>query len=855
MSSPARRAARPAALALSWLVAGVAAAEEPAAEAVAAEAVADDEATIVVTSTKNRESAAVLLEERKEASAVTEVLGAEQMSRSGDSSAAAAVRRVTGLTVVDGRFVYVRGLGERYAVSTLNGSSLPSPEPERRVVPLDLFPAGILSSVTVQKTYSPDLPAEFGGGVVQLRTKDIPEEPTFGVALSGTYAHGTTFTRGPDGPRGPTDLFGMDNGFRALPAAVAGTDALEESDRFSDDGYTAAELEAYGEAFPNHWRVGRRVAPPDHGLTLYAGDGVSVGPHRLGVYAAGLYGDTWDHDVYERTYYTVGGGGALEPAHTYRFDTLARNVQLGGLVDVGARLAGTSEIRVTSVLNRNTDDETRLYEGYNRDVDGDIRSARLRWVERQLLFEQVRGSHTVTPAALEVDWRYTYAWATRLEPERLEYRQDYEASTGEWLLSNRPGGNELVYSDLTDHNHDAGVDFTLPIATRAGDSAVRIGFAAVSRDREVDTRRFTFTNAGARASDPAVLASDPSEIFVAENIGADGFRIEEATRPTDNYTASQVLNAAYAMADVTVLAPLRVMAGARVERSEQIVTTFERFDAEATPVVARLHDTDVLPAATITTSLTDAMLVRVGYGRTVNRPDFRELSPATFDDVTGGRQTYGNPDLVRAVIDHADARWEWYPADGESLSVGGFYKRFTDPIETIVVVSAQHSVTWANALGADNYGVELDWRKHLPVAALPGLYTAGNVALIRSRVRIDPDAGIQTSDERPLQGQSPYVVNVHLGWESERGTNVAVLYNVCGPRIAEVGALGAPDTYEMPFHQLDVIGSHPLGRGFGVGIRAKNLLDSPRRVVAGDALVERWREGFSVGAQVSWKPG
>ena len=802
---------------------------------------------------------ASLLDERRDSSSVDDVIGAEAMSRAGDSDAASALSRATGLTVVGGRYVYVRGLGDRYASAQLNGSSLPSPEPERRVVPLDLFPAALLDSLVIQKTWTPDLPGEFGGGMVRIRTRDFPSEPVLSIGVTGGIASGTTFQRGPAGQAGPTDWLGIDGGFRALPEEVrsASSDSpLEESDLFSQRGYSANELEKLGEAMPNRWNVGERLAPPNSGLNLAYGNRWDVGGGYTGLLAAVTWGQQYDRDQFERTYTVLGTGNVLEPSHTYSFDQMTRRVGLGGLVTWGWVVPDRHEVRWTQLLNRSTDDEARIYQGLNRDVGAEIRSARLRYVERSLLTEQLAGEHAL-PGDGELSWRYAYSLASRSEPDRREIRADNEPGTDLWLISDRPEGNQRFFSDLTDQSHDVGMDLKLPFGGGEAPPFVQLGASVTHKDRAVDTRRFKFMHKGANSRDEDVLAGDPESAFTAENIGSDGFQFEEITRQTDNYGAFSRLHAAYGMADMPLSSSTRLLAGARLEHSRMNVSTFELFNPDQVPVEAELDKLDLLPALALTQSLSEKMQLRAGYARTVSRPEFREMSPATFNDVTGGRQTFGNPELSRATIDHLDLRWELYPRPGESISIAGFAKRFTQPVESIVVVSAQHSVTYDNADAATNLGLELEGRKRLDALgpALDALYVAGNVALIQSRVDLGDNAGIQTSDVRALQGQSPFVVNTQVGWDDPEGPlGFTVLYNVFGTRITEVGALGAPDTYDLPAHRLDATARLALGKGFSLGLMGRNLLDLPVRSAQGALVTESRRQGWSTGLSLNWRP-
>ena len=792
--------------------------------------------------------------ERQAQSAVVDVIGAEQMAKSGDGDAASALRRVTGLTVVGGKYVYVRGMGERYATTLLDGVTLPSPEPERRVVPLDLFPTGLLGSVLVQKTYSPELPGEFGGGVVQLRTRRPPEEPFLEASLSLDYRPDTTGLDGLTYAGGGLDFLGFDDGTRGLPAAVrrASEDqVLLERTRLSNKGFTAAELDALGESMPNRWNTSSRLIPPGAGLDLSGGGRFALGDATFGAVASLAWGQDWQRKDFRRSYYVVGQGGALERAHTYRFTSLERDISLTGALGLSAELGDHHELASTTLVLRLSDDETRLFEGPNRDAGTEIRVTRLRFVERMLITEILRGTHALGP--FDLTWHSAFALADRQEPDRRTYRYDHEQGTDLWLLSDRPEGNQRLYSDLDDTNYDLAAALRwLPDPRRAGEEPTRfveLGTQVVVRDRAVDTRRYKFQTKGPRAGDPALISLNPEEIFVPGNIGSDAFQFQETTRQTDNYTADQRLYAGYLRGEAALFG-LRTMAGVRVEAFRQRVTTFELFNPDQAPVQAKLDDVDLLPAASLAWPFAETMQLRAAYGRTVSRPDFREMSPAAFNDVTGGREIFGNPDLERATIQHADLRWEWYPSPGSSLSVAAFYKLFDQPVEQIIIPSAQFSVTFANADAATNTGLEVEGRWPLPA----DFVVAGNVALIRSRVDL-ADEGIQTSKERALQGQSPYVLNLQLGYEPEDGPfEATLLYNVFGARIVEVGAQGAPDVLEQPRHQLDFVAKMRLGADFTLSFKAKNLLGAHSELTQGTVTQEDQALGRAFGLGLKWSP-
>ena len=806
----------------------------------------------VVLAPRVEGGAAELLEERRQADTVTEILGAEEMSRSGDSDAASALSRVTGLTVVGGRYVYVRGLGDRYSATTLNGSSLPSPEPERRVVPLDLFPASVLDSVVIQKTMSPDQAAEFGGGVVQLRSRMAPPEPFLNIGLSGAYRHGTTFQQGLTGDIGPTDFLGFGSGYRALPQGLdqaSRQDALVQGDLFTP-GYTPQDLEGFGESLPNRWVLNSRQLPADFGLDIGAGFGRSFGKDRsAGVRIGVNYGQSWKKLDYERTWYVLSGDG-MEPSSTYRFQSTEQSVGLGAMMAAGVQL-GEHNVSLVSLVNRDSAYESRTYEGFARDENAIIREGRVRWIERQLVFNQLSGEHVLpVDSGLELDWRYAYSVASRREPDRRHWTDEYQEGSDTWRLSTRSFGNGILYSELQETNHDVGVGLTQPVAWL--DGALKVGASARVRDRQVDTRRFRYFDkfAADNREIDKVLAGDSSGYFTPSTIDPQGFQLQDNTQATDNYVAQQRIQAGYMMLSGGTGA-WRAMAGFRVEHSIQEVTTYARFDPDSPPIQAGIDNTDFLPSGNVAYSLSDTMQVRAAYGRTVSRPDFREQSPATFFDVTGGRAVFGNPDLQRAILHNVDLRWEWYPQAGESVSVGFFAKRFVAPIEMVIVPSGGNPVTFANAESANNLGLELEGRKALPAA--PDFFVAGNLSLIRSRVTLAQGSGIQTSSERPLQGQAPWVFNVQAGYQNpDSGLGFTALYNVAGPRIQEVGALGIPDTILEPTHALDLVVSKGLPAGFKVKLKGQNLINAPARVTQGAEQIESIRSGARVGVSLDW---
>lgn len=811
--------------------------------------------TVRVSGYELKGGLAALLEERRDERQVTEVLGAEQIGKSGDSNAAEALQRVTGLTVVGGRHVYVRGMGERYALGLLNGATLPSADPDRRVVPFDLFPADVIESLTVQKSYSPDLPGEFGGGAIRIKTKGIPRGFGASVGLS-TGFHDRSF--GEDGLsyscRSDTDWMGFDDGARRLPipvAIAADREPLVLEDPVTREGYPLNVLTSLGQVMPNQWSARpRRDLDPDLGFSGTIGDRYETPLGVVGFATGASYDQKWRIKRGIQRVFGLGAEGRLEPFVDYRSNLTTRHVDASGLAALGWEPAPGQSIRATTLLARTATDQTETYGGYLGNEDRQIAVTSLDWTEEQLLAQQLQGSH-LGPAGIELEWSYTYALATRDQPDWRRTRYDLDPALRRWLLSNRPEGNQRLYNEVDDDDHDLSAGLDIPFAVRSDEELhphLRFGGGWVLREREARTRRFKFIHRGERSRDPEVLALPPEGAFGLQNLRADGFSFEEITRATDQYTGAQTITAGWVDLTLPIVASLSVTAGVRLERSAQVVETFDLFSRTASAERADLATTDWLPAASLVWRFTDSMQLRGGYGRSLARPDFRELSTAPFDQVIGAGVFIGNPDLDRTTIDAFDVRWEWYLSEDEAVSVGLFYKELKDPIETVILGGSTRTVTLENAARGRNVGIELEGRKRLSFIddALAPLFVGGNVSLIRSEVQLD-SSGVATNEERPLHGQSEWVVNASFGWDDpETRTSLVLLYNVSGERLVGVGTFGLPDIMEQPFHALDLVASWGFHEGWTVRLQVENLLGSKQRFEQGGETAEEYTIGSTI---------
>jgi hypothetical protein len=820
-------------------------------------------------------SLASVLEERRTEVAVANILGAEQITKAGDSDAAGALRRVTGLTLVDGKFIYVRGLGERYSSTLMNGANVPSPDPTRRVVPLDLFPTGIVDSIAVKKGYTSDLPGEFGGGTVELRTRSIPEAPFFTVELSSSHREGTTFKDGMNYAGGGRDWTGFDDGTRAqsdaLAAAIANDTELERFNRFTGVGFTPEELEAIGESLPVVYDVGTQTIDPNLGLSAAGGHVWEFGHDmRLGFLAALEYGNDWLTSTQQRTEYVNSGDGVLESENDLTYDSTQRSIDLSGFFTVGWELGEHHRLVYNWMLLRNTTDKAQVQQGFNKDEQGgDIRITELEWIERQMQADQLLGEH-VFPAlwGLKMDWQLTAATAEADAPDTRTYRYDPDQLTPErddFIFSLRNDNIRRVWSELEDDSDSWAVEFQQPIELfENSDITLLAGASRVEKARDSSIRRFTYRSRGS-ISGSVDLRRNPSleDVIVPDTIEPDGWQLEETTINTDSYTATQEVGAWHAGFDLNLGEWLRIGAGLRSESSDQSVVTFNPFDPDRNPVASNQSSDDNFPYFTATWFHGDHQL-RAGYGETVNRPDFKELSESVYKDPVLDRLVTGEPDLVPAFITHYDLRWDYYFSPGEFVSVGAFYKEFENPIESVILASSDSDLTsFKNAENAENLGIELELYKNFDFldrwwgwgAIWEKFYVNTNYAWIDSEITlVDDNSSIQTSGRRPLQGQSPYVWNLQLGYDdADREINAALLYNVFGERIVDVGTGGAPDIKEQPRPTLDLVYSQTFGN-WKLKLRARNLLDPDIELKQG---IETTRIGtvgreYSVGVEFSF---
>ncbi len=790
---------------------------------------------------------ASILSERRNSSNVSDALGSEEIAKSPDSSASSATRRIVGASIVGGQYLFARGLGGRYTNVRLNGVPLPSTDPDLPGFQLDLFPAGLLSSLTITKTFSPDIPGDFAGGSLNVVTRAFPEKLKLTLSASLTHNTESTGRRMPSYAGGDLDFLGIDAGTRALP------DGVPEQRIWSGSGLSPERLAEISGLFRNVWDVEGRTALPNLSLGASLGDSMRGKAGRFGYLLTLGYRRKFEH--YDETLTRVGLGAADSGPRVVELERLNREVgsresQLGSLLTLSYEPEKNQRLSAVTLVTQTGEDRATVISGFSEAESVEIRNTQLRFIERRLIFNQVTGEHEDLGDLLSIHWQLNLSRTLRSQPGTSDLLY---AAGSSGALEYRPtsGSGERLYSDL--HNADFGGGLNLDFALWEG-GALKLGYLGRGGSRDFSARRFGIQFEG-RAQDRSL---PPEELFAPERAG-ETWLIDELTQPEDGFDAREDLHAAFAMFDGSLADGLKLMGGLRVEAFHQqidVASPFSLQGREPAPGADR-KDLDYLPALALIVAPRADMNVRAGYGGTVARPLVRELAPFLNQDFVRRRYARGNPDLQRTFIHNFDVRWELFPTPTEVFAVSGFYKIFKDPIET-VVLDQNGNLSFENIDGASNYGAELEARIGLGLLspALERFNALANLALIASAVDLSPEQQrLATRSKRPLAGQSPYVANLALGYDAEDiGISAYVYYNVFGRRIQDVGRLGLPDVYEEAFHALDATVFWKLRSELTLGLSGSNLLLSPALQTQGGQDFSRSKRGANFGLSLAWAP-
>jgi outer membrane receptor protein involved in Fe transport len=793
-----------------------------------------------------------LLNQQKRATSIGDGISAEQIRRAPDANAADALKRVTGVSIVDNKFLFVRGTPERYSNTMVNGASVASPEPDKRAFSFDMLPSNLIESSIITKSFTPDLPGDFAGGLARLNTIDFPSNLTIQASTFASY-HSSTSLRGfATYSGGRKDYLGIDDGTRALP--------VDFPKNLGDPIYTTADKLQFGRMLKNTWAPRKTSAPLNSGFSFSLGDGVTLLGNNFGFVTAVTYRSSFETSSVQRNEYEASG----EPRFKYSGLQSVHSVAWGAIGNLSYRPTGFHRLGFRNTYSRNADDEATEFSGIQyTDLGAEQKHTALRYVSRSVYTGQVTGEHFFPFLnSTHAEWRAFYSESDRHEPDyrRIIYFREagsndpFTASLG--FQANLKNGGRY-YSDLFDRSRGFAIDLNTPIAG----AKVKFGTLFDKKVRDFRSRLIGIVvNARGNGFTDYDLYTLPIDvIFAPENFRRNGFSIDEYQNGTNSYTAEHATTAWYVMLDAPLslwAGEFRIITGARVEQSVQRVASK---DVSALKDIGiELVKTDLLPSINLVYSVNENANVRLAYGQTVNRPELRELAPFAYFDFNTQTSIRGNENLRRSLIRNYDLRFEVFPKAGELLSASVFYKSFTDAIEQVVVTGSAlgSERTFMNADAARNYGVELEARIGLGFVATPlePFSVRGNYTRIKSSVNV---AGTETTIEkrdRPLQGQSPSMINLSLLYENpDLGTSLSILFNRFGPRIVEVATAYEEDVIEQPRKLLDVVVTQSITERYEMKLTIKDLLAEEQLFLQGDKHARANQKGTSYTLGISFK--
>ncbi len=833
---------------------------------------------VVVTAKREINTDATLIKSIREAKLVVSGISAEQITRLPDRDAAQVMQRVPGVTIVDNRFVIVRGVPERYNQVMINGAIAPSTEIDRRSFSFDLIGAGAIDQMLIYKSATPEMPGDFAGGLIQVVTKQPTNDDFTSVGLSLGYRTTATFQDHKYSNGSSTDWLGYDNGFRDLPADFPTSDILKTSQKNS------SLRERAGKSLTNNFAPNTKEAPLDMGFNFGLARSFNVGKVKFSNLTSFMYSNSYLHSEAEFLRYNSFTASTAEKRFEYKDNFYSNDVRFNIVHNWRFDLNDRNSLEFKNLFVQLGEHETTIRTGDDKiqNPNFDRLNYAYHYLSRSIYSGQLSGSHKFGDGSLKVNWLVGLNYIKRNEPDYRRFRtfRDKAASSEDPYTMQLPAAGNVFetgrfWSSLEDKGYSTAADFQKTFGSEGSKRkpTVRAGYYAEYKTRSFGARYVNYLYPSGTDFDPMIgdsLSRLPlTNIFSPANIKKqDGFVIEEGTQPQDAYEGTNLLTAGYVGGSLP-FNKFDVTLGFRGEYNVQKLT------AKTNSGVIDVNNPvfSALPSLNLAYNLSDRSLVRMAYSRTVNRPEFRELAPFLYYQYEYEVALIGNDSLQTATIDNLDLRWEMYPNPGEILSIGGFYKSFTNPIETYLQITTENpQLYFGNAPSAKSYGIEFEFRKSLASLGvsrfLRNTSVNLNAAWITSTVDIGSSAATQNQiQNRPLQGQSPYIINTGLYYQDDQsGISVNLAYNVFGPRIFSVGDKIFPSWWEMPRNSLDLQIGKVWARRFETKLNIRNLLDATYSIYQDnnndneiitdqEAVIRKYKVGTTYTLSLSWKFG
>lgn len=777
------------------------------------------EGVVIKATPRRQENTMALLNFQRNNSAMSSGLAADFIRATPDKNTGEVLKRVSGASVQDNKYVVVRGLSDRYNQALLNDAPMPSSEPDKKAFSFDMIPSVMIDNIIINKTATPDLPGEFAGGLVQVNTKDIPTKNVLNVGLSLGYNTQSTFQNFTSNRRNSLDWLGFDDGTRSLPSALPN---IADYRKLTD----AQKIEATKDLFRGdvYDEVVRNAAPI---TTLNLSWANKTSLKNGGTFGSIISLNYRKSDIV----YDQVERGRYEAVRTPIFEgTEVQNrfsVNSGVLANF-TYVKGGHKISFKNLFNQLYDDNyyTRQLANTGRLQNVQLRSSFLN--QRSLYSGQLEGEHMLSKSGIKFKWNGNFSYNHKTQPDfrTAQYVRSFTATNQPYELDD--DDTRRFFSTLKDFNAGANGSLIVPFTLFNDKQTLKVGGGSLVRFRDFSARVFRYEPASTSTN----LSTPFNQAFLAANINKTGFFLDEQTQNTDKYFGISALNSGYVMLDNRI-GDLRVIWGLRAEYFEQFLRSK---DLSLKQVIVNTEKLDLLPSVNMTYSLNPKNQIRIAGSKTISRPEFREIAPFQFFDYEQIWGISGETDLKRTAIWNADLRYEYYPKGGEVLSVGLLAKKFINPIELRMDPGSNGDrwlFNYANADGATLLGAEIEIRKSLDFISekLNKLIFISNATLLKSKVTLTTErqGAVKESIDRPLYGQSPYLVNA--GFQYSNATwNITALYNRIGPRLSLVGdptGAGFFDIYEKPRNLVDLQAAKKLWDGKGeLKITVSDLLNN-----------------------------
>jgi outer membrane receptor protein involved in Fe transport len=796
---------------------------------------------VTVKAKVSRESTTEILRLQRNSATVVDGISSETFKKTPDSKASDVLKRISGASVQDNKFVVVRGLSDRYNFALINGAPLPSSESDRKAFSFDVFPSNMLDNLVIIKTATPDLPGEFAGGVIDINTTEPKENDFQSIQIGSSYNLITTFKDFKTYDGSKTDFLGFSSSSRALPSGLPSTEEF--------NNLSALQKAEYAQLIPSSWGTYSRVALPNLNLQYSIGKTIKLTEERnFGYVFAYNYQSNMSFNKVTRREFEESTAGVITK-NELKDSAFTQSVLNSAMFNMKFKLNKNNSLQLKTLYSLSSDDKVNIRNG-KRDMDVESvfseKSTNIWYTQNKLLSSQLLGNHEFKNK-MKFKWIAGISDVKREIPflRRTVYQQSDTALPFAAVIQNNDistlGAGNMFWSLLNEKIVSAKYDLSIPLEFLNTKTELKIGGMHQYRTRSFESRNLGFSKydpAGNSSFNSQLLLLPEDQIFSNSNLGLmtdgqGGFKLEEGTNVDDSYQAFSLLNAAYAMFDTKITEKFRIVGGARLESYHQNFKYIEfgsnlQQNIDTTVV-------DILPSVNLIYSLTNKVNFRLSASKTVSRPEFRELAPFSFYNFLNDNLTSGDPTLKRASINNYDARFEFFPGAGQIFSVSAFYKQFTNPIEMILRTgtSGTPELYYDNVGNTKNYGAEFEYRMNLgflnskdSISFLKDITLYANASIIRSSVDLSMYAGQAeyTNSARPLQGQSPYIINAGIYYSAPKDVNFSLSYNLVGQRIAIAGSIQEPSVWENGRNVIDFQISKMFKKKLELKLNVKDLL-------------------------------